>query len=354
MKLFLSCRAVFPAILAALVFTGCPRIEPQGMYFTYSVIQHDGVDALVITGYRGRSDVVIPAEIGGLPVRRIGPEAFFSRGLTSVYIPCGVYFINDFSFSFNSLTEVVIPDSVRTIGTYAFRNNHLAKINIPYNVAIGIGVFSGNRLTKVAIPEGTYNIWHGTFSNNQLPKVVIPCGVTEIWGGAFSHNRLKEVCIPNSVTYINESAFGNNLLESVILPTQLSFLSGFNNNLLMDVAIPPTVVHIGSNAFSGNMLESIDLPCGLTRIRARAFSDNLLTSVVIPASVEEHMGLGRDAFYGNPLVSITIEKGGRLLWSPSLIPFNNGFEEAFEASGRLAGTYTRSCAESADWALTKP
>ena len=73
-------------------------------------------------------------------------------------------------------------------------------------------------------------------------------------------------------------------------------------------------------------------------IGEEAFADNDLTSVTIPNSVTS---IGERAFYDNQLTSITIEANVSLGW----YSFDNAFEAAYENSGRLAGTYTRSGSE---------
>ena len=70
------------------------------------------------------TDLVIPSEYNGLPVKEIGYEAFsYCRSLTSVVIPEGVTSIGDYAFAVCiSLTSVVIPESVTSIGSSAFSN----------------------------------------------------------------------------------------------------------------------------------------------------------------------------------------------------------------------------------------
>jgi hypothetical protein len=76
---------------------------------------------VTITGYAGKAaELVIPAEINGLPVTAIGGWAFTGcSGLTSVTIPNSVTSIGDGAFArCDRLPSVTIPNSVRTIGKY--------------------------------------------------------------------------------------------------------------------------------------------------------------------------------------------------------------------------------------------
>jgi len=123
---------------------------------------------LTIVNYTGNDkNVVIPRQIDGVTVTRIGNYAFDS----------------------NKLQNIIIPDSVTHIGYAAFYNN---------------------ALQNVVIPDSVTHISNCAFCNNELQNIVISDSVTHIGNYAFSHNKLQNVVIPNSVTYIGNWAFYNN------------------------------------------------------------------------------------------------------------------------------------------------
>ena len=127
--------------------------------------------------------------------------------------------------------NISIPSSVRNgnktypvtaIGDYAFAFE-----------ADGEGVYYGQELTSVTIPNSVTRIGYAAFEGcNGLTSIVIPNSVTTIDGYAFLYCRATNVSIGNSVSTIGEYAFSYcGLLESVV--------------------IPASVTNIGDGAFSG-------------------------------------------------------------------------------------------------------
>ena len=124
---------------------------------------------ITITSYIGDdTDVVIPSEINGNPVKSICAGAFsYCESLTSITIPDGVEKIRDFTFSYcESLTSITIPDGVTSIGDNAFsRCGSLTSVTI------------GNSVTSIGD-----NAFYGCTS---LKNITIPDSVREIGGYAF-------------------------------------------------------------------------------------------------------------------------------------------------------------------------
>jgi uncharacterized repeat protein (TIGR02543 family) len=84
-----------------------------------------------ITDYIGNNkDIMIPSEINGVPVIKIGYSAFLDNGLTSVTIPDSVTFIDERAFFYNDLSSIIIPSSVTIIGESAFKYNDFSSIEI--------------------------------------------------------------------------------------------------------------------------------------------------------------------------------------------------------------------------------
>lgn len=303
--------------------------------------------ALEIAGYKGGTSgietIEIPASIGGLPVTRIGEDAFVGfydlmdirlpesityisdnafSGLTTlerVNIPDGVTYIGESAFSdCKSLTEITIPEGITFIETRTFLNcSGLKEISIPNSVtSIGAYAFSGctglteicipdtvteianaafdycSSLTQITLPKGLTEISDDLFWNcSSLTTLVIPDSVTAIGGGAFAGcESLPEITIPGGVTSINDYMFsGCTGLTEIHIPDGVTYIgeSAFSGCDLTQINIPDSVTYIGSHAFGGcSGLTEITIPDGVTSINDYMFSNCTgLTEIHIPDSV---------------------------------------------------------------------
>jgi hypothetical protein len=156
-------------------------------------------------------DVTIPSTITGLPVTRIGDNAFsHCTNLTSITIPNSVTSIGDQAFFYcTNLTSVTIGNSVTSIGGWAFSGcSRLTAFKVdtqnPSYSSLGGVLFDKDQSTLIQYPLGIA----GAYS--------IPSSVTSIGGWAFyGCPSLTSVTIPKGVTSIAAKAFGgcSNLKE---------------------------------------------------------------------------------------------------------------------------------------------
>lgn len=258
--------------------------------FTYETNQN----TITITRYTGSESVVsIPAEIDGLPVRRIGDGAFLHSDVNDVVISEGVTSIGRSAFHYcRNLVRITLPGTLNDIGENAFTFSALPKVEIPEGVTdIGPSAFSGTLLTNITIPNSVTNIGASAFSGcSSLLSAKIPDSVTFLGGSVFySCSALTNVTVGNSVPNIGETAF-------------------FRCGRLGSVTLGANVAEIGTAAFfECTNLTSIVLPQGLTNIGERVFLGCIrLGSVVIPDSV---VSIGRNAFSQSGLTSVNVPPG---------------------------------------------
>lgn len=193
-------------------------------------------DYIHIEKYIGTaSEVVVPAEIEGLPVEVLGVNAFAALEHMDI------------------VTSVQLPETLRRADYGVFIDcNNLRTINIPAS------------LTR--IPQDFLCMC------KSLESITIPAGVIKIESGAFlACEKLKSVSIPNTVTYIGYDAFSSCYsLESITLPN--------------------SVTHIGANAFMDTPITRLTLPNSVTWLGDSALAGmKNLKELTIPASVQ-HFG----------------------------------------------------------------
>jgi hypothetical protein len=169
----------------------------------------DGAGTITAFNYQpGRENVVIPWEIGGVPVTAIGAFAFEGSDIVSVIAPQMVKTIGDYAFyDCPSLTSVSLPQA-QTVGAYAFSCCYkLASVSLPQATAIGDRAFSVcELLTSVSLPQATAIGDYAFFYCYSLASVSLP-QATSIGNYAFYYcTSLASVSLPQA-TAIGNAAF---------------------------------------------------------------------------------------------------------------------------------------------------
>ncbi len=97
------------AVLLAFCLAACARTEKDASVL---VMIEEG-DGVTVTGYRGQAaELVIPAELAGLPVRKIAAGAFENCAADAVILPPGLEEIEDGAFQGSSMTELTLFDDL--------------------------------------------------------------------------------------------------------------------------------------------------------------------------------------------------------------------------------------------------
>ena len=189
-----TCKAVSPPITDGDIFHGCTSLNeiyvPAESVEAYKSATNwskyaDYIKAIPTEGLA----YTLNSDNASYTVSGIGTATDKNIGIPDTYEGLPVTKIGNNAFIGKSLTSVVIPDSVTTIGMYGFGNCSSLK-----------SVVIGNSVTYIG---------DGAFQNgSQLTSIVIPDSVTSISIAAFSNcTRLTSVTIGNSVTSISSLAF---------------------------------------------------------------------------------------------------------------------------------------------------
>lgn len=195
-------------------------VENQADLLEYTELEDGTLE--VICPYYNRSrltNVVIPSEMNGKKVTRIGDSAFCDcKKITNVTIPNSIKSIGDFAFRESALSSLTIPDGVTSIGEFAFVDcTKLSSIVIPNGVTnIEVSTFSGcTSLTSVTIPDSVTAIGSSAFSKcTSLTSITIPEGVTTIDRYAFSGcTNLATVSLPKTVMVLENDYVGTGVYD---------------------------------------------------------------------------------------------------------------------------------------------
>ncbi len=239
---------------------------------------------ITLTKYTGdRKNIVIPAEIDGKKVVKIG-EAIFKNNtsIRKIKIEEGISCIGYDAFSgAYYLNEVDIPESVVSIGDAAFELCYcLEELELPKNLqSIESITFLSTSLRRLTIP-GTVKVIeeHAFLGCRSLEEVIMEEGVEQIDKAVFyGCEALETVRLPLSLSSIGESAFMNcSKLEEVKLPDKISdiYCNSFLNTPWMDNQKDEFLI-IGDGIllrYTGNK-EIIDVPDEVKKIGNKAFGN---------------------------------------------------------------------------------
>ena len=236
---------------------------------------------------KGMTSLTVPAQIDGIPIRRINSNAFANCSwLSTVRIPEGVEAIGPYAFrECGSLNDVVLPSSLRQIGEHAFE-----------------ACFS---LQSIALPDGLTELGDGAFIFcSGLERIRIPAGITQLEAEVFYDcYSLRDVSLPESLTVIGPYAFADccNLSE-IDLPADLKLIE--------------------QHAFwlcTG--LHSLCLPEGLETLTDDVFTECTgLKWIYIPDSVQS---IGCDLFGGVESITDVYYEGSEAQWNGISIDAQN-------------------------------
>lgn len=275
-----------------------------------------------------KGDVTVPAEFGGVPVKRLAQ--FAGNGeMTSIILPEGLETVEVSSFAACSKLQTIrLSSTVREmpyggldVGNASFQ---VSEDNLwfsadsqgaLYNKEKTVLVRCPKTVTEYAVPEGVTELGVNCFSGcRQLKSLTLPESLETIGLAAFSGcSGLTALRIPKNVTEIGSgmdwlnAAFtvdGEN--PSFAADDQWALYNKDMTVLLRfppkreQVSIPASVTEIGEGAFIGSAAKEIVLPAGLQTIGGMAFNSCAsLTALQFPQGLRS---IGENAFSNCALV----------------------------------------------------
>lgn len=253
-----------------------------GNVFEYTV--ENGV-ATIVGATIEKGDVIIPNELGGYPVKKIGKKAFYDEyKIKSIFIQSGIEEIGEKAFSslgdweadacvslalpdtlkkvgyeafsyFDLNGELILPESLEYIDNFAFQHTRVynKEMFIPKNVEhIGTGAFIGNGFIKYKVDENNKH-----FSNDDV-------------GALYNKDKTVLIHYPNGTYEAENTTF--TIPDTVVTVAPYCF---YNTRCLEEIVIPESVRVIEDHAFDfAATLKRIVYPKTLEKVgRAFLYSD---------------------------------------------------------------------------------
>ena len=236
-------------------------------------LNSDGLSYCVLScKSSAKGEIVIPSTYNGLPVTRIGQNAFKDcERITSITIPECITSIGVDAFYGCWIASVYITD-VAAWCNIDFENYESSPLASEANLYI-----NGELATNVVVPDGVTKIPYCAFAYEGLETIFLPDGITSIADGSCAHcYNLKTINIPESVTSIGRRAFVEcGSLVSIIIPDGVTTLEEevfMDCESLENITMGNNITSIGGWAFCWcTNLKSITIPDSVTSIGEAAF-----------------------------------------------------------------------------------
>ena len=322
-------------------------LEENG--FTYEI---EKGNAIVTGTKREETEIIIPSQLGGCPVRSIGWQAFIGKKIEKITFPDTLQVIESSAFyNCDKLKEISFPDSLQTIEHGAFSGcsniesitwgkglkrieevafcdiDKIQELMIPAHIEeIEAGAFSGcENLKNVRFKGKGTKLGSSVFSDcTNLRKAVLPGGLKSIPARTFLDcEKLEYFSIPENVTAIKENAFdGCKKIKKIKLSKKIRAIEegAFSGSGLTEIKLSKNVEYIGDNAFCATAIKQMCFPQKITYVgyEVLAFSD--VEKVYIPQKVAV---ISEDAFYKcKKLKSINVSSKNKKYSSKNGILYN--------------------------------
>lgn len=191
-----------------------------------------------ITGFTGYDVCVeVPAEIGGVPVRAIGENAFYDhRYLCMLSLPEGLETIGASAFEWcETLLHIEFPSTLKTIESRAFYGGYKGfALNLPAVETIGDEAFANCPFISepLELPDGLKTIGNSAFDGvSWLGEVYIPASVETIGERAFADTALNYLVFEGR----NLPQMADNALENCAYLTDIDLHTKASKQEMLDL-----------------------------------------------------------------------------------------------------------------------
>lgn len=206
-------------------------------------------------------NLIIPENIDGLPVKKIGDYAFCNTCIETVILPDCLAIIDDYAFmGCESINSIIFPQNLLEINIEAFKNCYSLE-NVQFNEGLEIineCAFANTIIERLNFPNSLREIRDNAFSYCELFEVNLGSGLCIIGESAFSYNeKIETIKFPEGLKRIEESAFEGSGLISVTLPDSLEYIhfDAFNSSAYLET------LHIGANLENDDYARTIAFDC---------------------------------------------------------------------------------------------
>ena len=323
----------------------------------------DEKNEITITGYTSDLDltnVVIPDEIDGKPVTKIGAGAFKSSGIISLTVSDSVTTIADYAFAYcYSLKELNLGKNVTSIGdgiiaSEAYKTTmYIKKLTLSDNIkAIGKNIYGSNdsyytRVGSLNVPASVSSINSTFYNRSSLTAINVEEGSKNFssdQGILYNADKTKLIKCPvssditlyniaDTVTSIENSAFAYSSLTTINVPDSTTAIGNYAFAYcysLKELDLGKNVTSIGdgviaTEAYKTAMyIEKLTLPDNLKAIGKNIYGSNdsyytRVGSLNVPASVSSI----NSTFYNrSSLTAINVEEGSKNFSSDQGILYN--------------------------------
>ena len=242
--------------------------QENGQYFTYRVEQNQAtlLSFCVPDSPDTPSTIYLPSELGGYPLKTIGPYAlddseykpyggYSSEKVETIVVPEGVEVLEENALGFMlHVRNVILPSTIKTI----FPSFHMCETQITvdeknsrFQVIDGFLVDVENSVLLYTSPEAAMN---------ELPAV------RSIGSFALANYRRESLVFPDTTEYIGSYAC-------------------FDTPEIRTIEIPGSVKEIADEAFYAMVVTDVILHEGIERIGAYAFCNLEIENITVPESV---------------------------------------------------------------------